>query len=36
MPARPDLLRTEIIEGIGRDKTYGCGMLSIAPARLPS
>ncbi|WP_030267592.1 type I-E CRISPR-associated protein Cas6/Cse3/CasE [Streptomyces violens] len=29
----PDLLRTKIIEGIGRGKAYGCGLLSIAPAR---
>ncbi|MGA4842159.1 type I-E CRISPR-associated protein Cas6/Cse3/CasE [Streptomyces sp. G45] len=32
----PDLLRTKIIEGIGRGKAYGCGLLSIAPAREPS
>ncbi|WNI18720.1 type I-E CRISPR-associated protein Cas6/Cse3/CasE [Actinacidiphila sp. ITFR-21] len=29
----PDLLRTKITEGIGRGKAYGCGLLSIAPAR---
>lgn len=29
----PDLLRTKITEGIGRGKPYGCGLLSIAPAR---
>lgn len=29
----PQLLRTKIIEGIGRGKAYGCGLLSIAPAR---
>ena len=29
----PDLLRTKITEGIGRGKSYGCGLLSIAPAR---
>lgn len=29
----PDLLRTKIVEGIGRGKAYGCGLLSIAPAR---
>ncbi|PJF01955.1 type I-E CRISPR-associated protein Cas6/Cse3/CasE [Streptomyces carminius] len=28
-----DLLRTKITEGIGRGKPYGCGLLSIAPAR---
>ncbi|MCE7081672.1 type I-E CRISPR-associated protein Cas6/Cse3/CasE [Streptomyces sp. ST2-7A] len=32
----PDLLRTKIIEGIGRGKPYGCGLLSIAPARRPA
>lgn len=31
----PDLLRTKIAEGIGRGKSYGCGLLSIAPARNP-
>ncbi|MEC3994108.1 type I-E CRISPR-associated protein Cas6/Cse3/CasE [Actinacidiphila sp. DG2A-62] len=29
----PDLLRAKITEGIGRGKAYGCGLLSIAPAR---
>lgn len=29
----PDLLRLRITEGIGRGKAYGCGLLSIAPAR---
>ncbi len=29
----PHLLRTKITEGIGRGKAYGCGLLSIAPAR---
>ncbi|MFF5309781.1 type I-E CRISPR-associated protein Cas6/Cse3/CasE [Streptomyces massasporeus] len=29
----PDLLRQKITEGIGRGKAYGCGLLSIAPAR---
>jgi CRISPR system Cascade subunit CasE len=29
----PDLLRTRITEGIGRGKAYGCGLLSVAPAR---
>ncbi|NJP46494.1 type I-E CRISPR-associated protein Cas6/Cse3/CasE [Actinacidiphila epipremni] len=29
----PDLLRAKIVEGIGRGKAYGCGLLSIAPAR---
>ncbi|MEV7145487.1 type I-E CRISPR-associated protein Cas6/Cse3/CasE [Streptomyces sp. NPDC093084] len=28
-----DLLRRKISEGIGRGKAYGCGLLSIAPAR---
>ncbi|MFI9042031.1 type I-E CRISPR-associated protein Cas6/Cse3/CasE [Streptomyces sp. NPDC053726] len=32
----PDLLRAKITEGIGRGKAYGCGLLSIAPARQPS
>jgi CRISPR system Cascade subunit CasE len=31
----PELLRTKIVEGIGRAKAYGCGLLSIAPARTP-
>ncbi|MEU8501554.1 type I-E CRISPR-associated protein Cas6/Cse3/CasE [Streptomyces lavendulae] len=29
----PQQLRTKILEGIGRGKSYGCGLLSIAPAR---
>ncbi|MFP8940687.1 type I-E CRISPR-associated protein Cas6/Cse3/CasE [Streptomyces fenghuangensis] len=29
----PDQLRAKIIDGIGRGKPYGCGLLSIAPAR---
>ncbi|WP_044377876.1 type I-E CRISPR-associated protein Cas6/Cse3/CasE [Streptomyces noursei] len=29
----PDLLRQKITEGIGRGKAYGCGLLTIAPAR---
>ncbi|MEV1080927.1 type I-E CRISPR-associated protein Cas6/Cse3/CasE [Streptomyces sp. NPDC050211] len=29
----PDLLRQKITEGIGRGKAYGCGLLSIAPAK---
>jgi CRISPR system Cascade subunit CasE len=29
----PDLLRSKIIHGIGRGKSYGCGLLSIAPGR---
>ncbi|MEE4543603.1 type I-E CRISPR-associated protein Cas6/Cse3/CasE [Streptomyces sp. V4-01] len=29
----PDLLRAAITQGIGRGKAYGCGLLSIAPAR---
>ncbi|MFF0094647.1 type I-E CRISPR-associated protein Cas6/Cse3/CasE [Streptomyces canus] len=28
-----DLLRQKITDGIGRGKAYGCGLLSIAPAR---
>jgi CRISPR system Cascade subunit CasE len=32
----PGLLRTKITEGIGRGKAYGCGLLSIAPARTPA
>jgi CRISPR system Cascade subunit CasE len=31
-----DRLRTKILEGIGRGKAYGCGLLSIAPARNPA
>jgi CRISPR system Cascade subunit CasE len=30
-----DLLRTKITEGIGRGKAYGCGLLTIAPAKAP-
>ncbi|MEU1086919.1 type I-E CRISPR-associated protein Cas6/Cse3/CasE [Streptomyces sp. NPDC005892] len=30
-----DLLRAAILSGIGRGKSYGCGLLSIAPARQP-
>ncbi|WP_326812248.1 type I-E CRISPR-associated protein Cas6/Cse3/CasE [Streptomyces scopuliridis] len=30
-----DLLRAKITEGIGRGKAYGCGLLTIAPARTP-
>lgn len=29
----PEHLRTKILEGIGRGKSYGCGLLSIAPTR---
>lgn len=29
----PELLRAKITQGIGRGKPYGCGLLSIAPAR---
>ncbi|MGW7295407.1 type I-E CRISPR-associated protein Cas6/Cse3/CasE [Streptomyces xiamenensis] len=29
----PNLLRTKISQGIGRGKPYGCGLLSIAPAK---
>ncbi|MGW0734441.1 type I-E CRISPR-associated protein Cas6/Cse3/CasE [Streptomyces sp. NPDC002851] len=32
----PAQLRKKIIEGIGRGKAYGCGLLSIAPARNPT
>ncbi|MDT0300835.1 type I-E CRISPR-associated protein Cas6/Cse3/CasE [Streptomonospora wellingtoniae] len=28
-----DLLRQRTVEGIGRGKAYGCGLLSLAPAR---
>ncbi|GAA4239767.1 hypothetical protein GCM10022254_61430 [Actinomadura meridiana] len=28
----PDALRTAVLEGIGRGKSHGCGMLSLAPA----
>ncbi|MFI6764205.1 type I-E CRISPR-associated protein Cas6/Cse3/CasE [Streptomyces sp. NPDC050355] len=28
----PDLLRHRILEGIGRGKAYGCGLLTLAPA----
>lgn len=31
----PDMLRAAILGGIGRGKSYGCGLLSIAPARQP-
>jgi len=30
-----DQLRTAVLNGIGRGKAYGCGLLSIAPARQP-
>ncbi|MFE4609482.1 type I-E CRISPR-associated protein Cas6/Cse3/CasE [Streptomyces niveus] len=30
-----DQLREAILKGIGRGKSYGCGLLSIAPARNP-
>jgi len=29
----PVLLRQRVEEGIGRGKAYGCGLLSLAPAR---
>ncbi|EDY43248.1 type I-E CRISPR-associated protein Cas6/Cse3/CasE [Streptomyces sp. SPB074] len=29
----PDALRTCVTTGIGRGKSYGCGLLSLAPAR---
>ncbi|MFD8958523.1 type I-E CRISPR-associated protein Cas6/Cse3/CasE [Streptomyces anulatus] len=31
-----DLLRTAVLNGVGRGKAYGCGLLSIAPARQTS
>lgn len=30
-----DLLKATVLNGIGRGKAYGCGLLSIAPARQP-
>lgn len=30
----PDTLRTALLNGIGRSKSYGCGLLSLAPAHL--
>jgi CRISPR system Cascade subunit CasE len=32
----PEQLRAKITEGIGRGKAYGCGLLSIAPAKAAS
>ncbi|MGW7352969.1 type I-E CRISPR-associated protein Cas6/Cse3/CasE [Streptomyces sp. NPDC054784] len=32
----PDLLRQKIHDGIGRGKAYGCGLLTIAPAKSPA
>jgi len=29
----PELLRERVIAGIGRAKTYGCGLLTLAPTR---
>ena len=29
----PDHLRTRLVDGIGKGKAYGCGLLSIAPDR---
>lgn len=29
----PQLLRTRLVAGIGRGKSYGCGLLTVAPAR---
>ena len=29
----PDMLRERILAGIGRAKTYGCGLLTLAPTR---
>jgi CRISPR system Cascade subunit CasE len=31
--ANPDLVRTAILDGIGRGKSYGCGLLSLAPVK---
>jgi CRISPR system Cascade subunit CasE len=31
----PDILRSALLGGIGRGKSYGCGLLSIAPAPQP-
>ncbi|MEU3657690.1 type I-E CRISPR-associated protein Cas6/Cse3/CasE [Streptomyces sp. NPDC032161] len=31
----PDALRTAILQGIGRGKPYGAGLLSLAPVRTP-
>jgi len=28
----PEILRAKIIHGVGRGKSYGCGLLSVAPA----
>ncbi|PRW64774.1 type I-E CRISPR-associated protein Cas6/Cse3/CasE [Actinopolyspora mortivallis] len=28
----PDLLHTTVLDGIGRARTYGCGLLSLGPA----
>jgi CRISPR system Cascade subunit CasE len=30
----PDALRTALMNGIGRSKSYGCGLLSLAPAHV--
>jgi len=30
-----DLVRTALAVGIGRGKSYGCGLLSLAPVRQP-
>jgi CRISPR system Cascade subunit CasE len=32
--AEPALVRTAIRQGVGRGRSYGLGMLSLAPARL--
>lgn len=32
----PDLLREALVRGIGRGKSYGCGLLSLAPVRRPA
>ncbi|MEV6527896.1 type I-E CRISPR-associated protein Cas6/Cse3/CasE [Longispora sp. NPDC051575] len=32
----PEALRNAITTGVGRGKSYGCGLLSIAPARRPT
>ncbi|MFG2895081.1 type I-E CRISPR-associated protein Cas6/Cse3/CasE [Streptomyces sp. NPDC048248] len=32
----PDLLRQRLLDGIGRGKAYGCGLLTLAPTRQAS
>ena len=29
----PDLLRMTLVEGIGRAKAYGCGLMTLSPVR---